>query len=183
VTKRAAARDVFEASSDRERPVDELEQPAASPPPILVRAARGAVAGVVATAAMTAVRRGAQETGLMRTRPPHTELMRRLRAVRLRKPWGHEVERSATIAHYAFGAGAGALYSAVAPRRARPLPGVVYSVGIWASSYLTVLPWLHLMSPPKRDDTARQIVVAADHVVYGVVLDGTLALFERSGRR
>ena len=101
------------------------------------------------------------------------------RAVTGRKPWGHEAETAATLAHYAFGAAAGAAYAVVAPRRARPAGGVVYSVMLWLVGYVGVLPWLRLMPPPGRDDVGRQVVLAVDHVVYGLVLDGTLAALER----
>jgi hypothetical protein len=163
-------------------PRDAAEPSPPQPPiphPWWRRALEGAVAGVAATAVMTGVRIAADRVGIHEGRPAHSTAVRRLRAVTGRKPWGHEAERAATIAHYAFGAAAGAAYAVVAPRRARPAGGVAYSVAIWFVSYFRVLPWLRLMPPPARDATGRQIVLAVDHVVYGLVLDGTLAALER----
>jgi len=143
------------------------------------RAIDGAVAGVVGTAALTATRVAAERTGLKRTRAAHSDVVGRLRVITGRKPWGHEHETVATIVHYGFGAAAGALYAVVAPRRARPFSGVAYSMLIWATSFLKVLPALRLMPPPSRDDKARQVVLAVDHAVYGLALDGTLMLLDR----
>jgi hypothetical protein len=161
------------------RPAPEPSPPQPKPHPWWRRALEGAVSGAVATAAMTGVRMAADRAGLHEPRPAHSEVVRRLRAVTGRKPWGHQAERTATVAHYAFGAAAGAVYAVVAPRRARPAGGVAYSVAIWAVSYVKVLPWLRLMPRPGRDDMRRQVVLAVDHVVYGLVLDGTLAVLER----
>ena len=146
---------------------------------VLRRAVQGFAAGLVATAVMTATRIAASEAGVMRKRPPHSEVVGRLRAVAGHWPWGRKAERTATIAHYAFGGGAGAIYAVVAPRRARPVGGAVYSGVIWVTSFLGVFPRVGLMPRPSRDDRGRQIVTAVDHVVYGLALDGSLELIER----
>lgn len=137
------------------------------------------MAGLVATAVMTGARIAASEAGLLQRRPPHSEVVGRLRAVTGHTPWGRRAERTATIAHYAFGGVAGAVYGVVAPRRARPVGGVLYSGIIWATSYLGVLPRVGLMPRPSRDDPGRQIVTAVDHVVYGLALDASLEIVDR----
>jgi hypothetical protein len=149
--------------------------------PLVKRAARGVVAGLAATAVMTATRIGAERAGLVGRRPPHSEIVGRLRAVLGRSPWGDDAERAATIAHYAFGAAAGAIYAACVPRLARPATGAVYASAIWTVSFHQVLPRLGLMPPPRRDDTGRQVVLAVDHVVYGLALDACLEGLERAG--
>jgi hypothetical protein len=148
-------------------------------PPVLLRAAEGFAAGLVATAVMTGVRMAAKEAGLMERRPPHSEVVGRLRAITGHTPWGRRAERSATIAHYAFGGVAGAIYGVIEPRRARPVGGVLYAGAIWAISYLGVFPRIGLMPRPTRDDIGRQVVTAADHVVYGVTLDALLGIADR----
>ena len=90
-------------------------------------------------------------------------------------------ETLATIAHYTFGAVAGAVYAMFAPRRGRPLSGVAYASTIWTLSYHQVLPRLGLMARPTRDDTGRQVVLAVDHVLYGLALDACLEGLERRG--
>jgi hypothetical protein len=148
-------------------------------PPVLLRAAEGFAAGLVATAVMTGARIAAKEAGLVDRRPPHSEVVGRLRALTGHTPWGHRAERSATIAHYAFGGVAGAIYGVIDPRRARPAGGVLYAGAIWAVSFLGVFPRVGLMPRPTRDDVGRQVVTAADHVVYGVTLDALLGIADR----
>ena len=105
----------------------------------------------------------------MDRRPPHSEVVGRLRAVTGHAPWGRRAERTATIAHYAFGGVAGAVYGVVAPRRAvrpaaSPMPGA-----IWAVSYLGVFPRIGLMPRPSpRRHRAARSSLAVDHVVYGL---------------
>jgi hypothetical protein len=158
-----------------------VQSGAANGDTLVKRAARGAVAGVAATGVMTAARLGAEQTPLVERRSAHTEVVGRLRARRGRTMWGHEAETIATIAHYAFGAAAGALYAMFAPRRARPAAGVAYASTIWTVSYHHVLPRLGLMPRPTRDDTGRQAVLAVDHVLYGFALDACLEGLERRG--
>jgi hypothetical protein len=130
---------------------------------------------------MTAARLGAEQAGLVERRAAHAEIVGRLRAALGRPMWGHEAETLATIAHYSFGAVAGALYAILAPRRGRPAAGVAYASTIWTLSYHQVLPRLGLMPRPTRDDTGRQVVLAVDHVLYGLALDACLQVLERRG--
>ena len=116
--------------------------------PVWRRAAEGFVAGVVATAVMTGFRIGAKKAGLMDRRPPHSEVVGRLRAITGHAPWGRRAERTATIAHYAFGGVAGAVYGVVGPRRARPAGGVAFAGALWAISYVGVFPRIGLMPSP-----------------------------------
>ena len=151
--------------------------------PVWRRAAEGFVAGVVATAVMTGFRIGAKKAGLMDRRPPHSEVVGRLRAITGHAPWGRRAERTATIAHYAFGGVAGAVYGVVGPRRARPAGGVAFAGALWAVSYVGVFPRIGLMPSPSRDDTGRQVVTAVDHVVYGLTLDALLGIADRVSDR
>jgi hypothetical protein len=57
----------------------------------------------------------------------------------------------------------------------------VYASAIWTVSYHQVLPRLHLLPPPSHDETSRQLVLAVDHVVYGLSLDAFLEGLERTG--
>jgi len=147
--------------------------------PVLRRAAEGFVAGVVATAVMTGFRVGAKQVGLMQGRPPHSEIVGRLRAITGHAPWGRRAERTATIAHYAFGGVAGAVYGVLGPRRVRPAGGVAFAGALWAISYVGVFPRIGLMPSPSRDDNGRQVILAVDHLVYGLALDAVLELADR----
>jgi hypothetical protein len=149
--------------------------------PMPMRAARGAVAGIGATTVMTLARLGAERAGVFDERPPQSEIVGRLRALRGRRTGGPATETLATIAHYAFGAVAGALYAMLPSRRVRPVGGVLYASAIWTMSYHQLLPRLRLMPRPQHDDTGRQIAIAVDHVLYGVSLDALLSGLERKG--
>jgi hypothetical protein len=130
---------------------------------------------------MTVARLGAERAGVFEERAPQSEIVGRLRALQGRRTGGHATETLATIAHYAFGALAGALYAMLPSRRARPIGGALYASAIWTLAYHQLLPRLRLMPRPQHDDTARQVVIAVDHVLYGVTLDAFLAGLERKG--
>ena len=147
--------------------------------PVLRRAAEGFVAGVVATAVMTGFRMGAKKAGLMDRRPPHSEVVGRLRAITGHAPWGRRAERTATIAHYAFGGVAGAVYGVIGPRRAASGRRRRLRRSTLGGQLLGVFPRIGLMPSPTRDDTGRQVVTAVDHVVYGLTLDALLGVADR----
>jgi putative membrane protein len=79
-----------------------------------------------------------------------------------------------TIAHFAFGALAGAVYGAtLGSRRSSAMKGVAYGVAVWALAYGVGLPSLGL-HPVAADDTEeRNVTLIASHVVWGATL-GTL---------
>lgn len=133
------------------------------------RLVRGAIAGTVATAAMTVVQWPLSLTSGQD--PPPVEITKRVSRV---LPGGRRsrtaVARHATLAHFAFGGIAGALYGLIAPQRFREATGVAYAGLIWATTYLGWLPALDLHPPPERDDLGRQIGNAAGHVAYGIAL-------------
>ena len=132
------------------------------------RTARGALAGCAATALMSAVQWPlAFASG---EDPPPVQIMKRVNAVLPGRTPRTTVVRRATVAHFAFGAGAGALYGLLAPRRFREGTGIAYAGLIWGTSYLGWLPALHLHPSVPRDDRGRQIGNAAGHLVYGIAL-------------
>jgi uncharacterized membrane protein YagU involved in acid resistance len=89
---------------------------------------------------------------------------------------GDEVDRTdrivlTTIAHFAFGAAAGAVYGAtLGSRRSSALKGMVYGIAVWALAYGVGLPSLGL-HPSAADDTEeRNVTLVASHVVWGATL-------------
>src|SRR5690242_6677692 len=72
------------------------------------------------------------------------------------------------LAHFGYGAAAGALYGPIG--LALPLPGVVsgitYGLLVWTGSYLGVLPALGLLSPATRHPAPRNALMIAAHVVW-----------------
>lgn len=138
--------------------------------------AGGAAAGVVATAAMSVPMLLAGEMGAMGEQPPK-------RIVRTVLGLAGEADASegtqdlaASLAHLAFGAGGGATF-AVASRALRlPVPpvvqGMVYGLGVWATSYKGWIPALGALPDADRDRPDRQRTMIVAHVVYGAVLGG-----------
>jgi uncharacterized membrane protein YagU involved in acid resistance len=75
------------------------------------------------------------------------------------------------LAHFAFGAAAGAVYGAAAgSRRASALTGATYGLGVWALSYQLGLPSLGLHPAASRDTKERNEVLVASHIVWGIAL-------------
>jgi hypothetical protein len=155
------------------------------PRQVVAQAAAGAVAGAVATLPMSALMLLAQRLGLMGTQPPRRITDGALDAIDVDPP--ERGRRLLTaVSHVGFGAAAGVpfplLHRALAPRTPRPLLGVVYALGVWASAYLGWVPAAGLMPPANRDRPGRPASMIAAHVVYGAVLGtATARLLRRSG--
>ncbi len=88
---------------------------------------------------------------------------------------------TALTAHFAYGAGAGAVYGPVS--RVVPLPpvikGAVYGLLVWAASYMG---WLPVMDMPEAatDETAkRNAMMIVAHLVFGSVLGVLADLLDR----
>lgn len=130
---------------------------------------RGATAGVVATTAMSALMLAVGRAGFMGRQPPEA-VVRRAGALADAEPQGRVADALATVAHVAFGAATGAAY-ALLPRSGRPvLRGVAVGELVYAVSYAGWVPALGALPPADRDRPARQVAMAAAHVVYGAVL-------------
>ncbi|HEY3672388.1 MAG TPA: hypothetical protein VGN51_15745 [Acidimicrobiia bacterium] len=138
------------------------------------RAARGALAGAGATVAMSTVQfPGALAVGRF---PPPVEITRRLQQVRGRRPDRHRLFARAAALHLAFGAGCGALYAVVAPRRFRELSAIAFAGVIYEGSYRASLPALRLHPHTADDHTSRQVSNVAGHLIYGLTLAELLRL-------
>ena len=153
---------------------------------LLRSAIEGAGAGVVATAVMSIPMLAADKAGLMPEPPPEKITEDALTAVGIEPQDRTERQENAaaTVTHFAFGAGCGALFALLRRGRRLPLPawaaGVPYGLGVWAVSYKGWVPALGILPPPERDRPARVRTMIAAHVVYGAVLG---AVDERLGGR
>jgi hypothetical protein len=135
----------------------------------------GAASGTVATAVMSALMLAGRRAGLMSELPPHEIASRTVDRTDARDDLDHGDRRDlGWLSHFAFGAGAGALYALLRNVIRTPGPawlhGAGYALGIWAVSYMGWLPALRLMPPADRDEPGRQPVMVAAHVVFGAVL-------------
>ncbi|MFE3448804.1 hypothetical protein ACFXJ8_07685 [Nonomuraea sp. NPDC059194] len=134
---------------------------------------RGAFAGVTATTAMSAVMLAGDKAGLMGDQPPKHVVRGLLPGHPGRAKTGEKP--LAVLAHYAFGAGAGALLGLVTRGRGTAWPvGAAYGLAIWLAGYEGWVPTLTAMPPAHRDQPGRPLVMALGHVVFGSVLAHSL---------
>ena len=127
------------------------------------RLAIGGIAGFVATLAMTSAMRRLHAKLPARERYPLTprELTDRV----LAPPAG--VAPDVTLAaHFAYGAGCGALLAAANPRMGR-LSGALAGGGIWLASYMGWIPAFGLLKPPTAHPLRRNLVMLGAHFAWG----------------
>ncbi len=124
--------------------------------------AHAALRGAIASMAMTGMRVVTVELGLVEQAPPQQIAGE-----------GRGRRRAAVeLAHWGFGAAGGAAYGAL-PRswRDRPWTGPLYGLAIWSGFEATAA----LLGLPHADGPrpAERLAIAADHVLYGFILDET----------
>jgi hypothetical protein len=143
------------------------------------RAALGAVAGYAATLAMTALMQRFHERLPEEERYPLTprEITQTLAPAK-------DEDATATrtlLAHFAYGALTGAIYGLVA-RRAAPLGGALYGVGVWFASYLGWIPAFKVLKPATEHPARRNALMIGVHLVWGAVTAWGLSELMRSHR-
>ena len=123
-----------------------------------VRLTSGALAGLVATAPMTVAMRALWE------KLPENE--------RYPAPPREIVDRTtgggaatALLSHFAYGALCGVLFAAGTRRSLGE--GVAFGVGVWAASYLGLLPSLGVLRPAWAHPPRRTALMLCAHVAWG----------------
>jgi hypothetical protein len=133
---------------------------------------RATARGAVGAMAMTGMRVLTSELGLVEQTPPEAVSRQRARGARALLRLAPHKQRRGLVetAHWAFGAGGGAVFGAL-PRtvRRRPWAGPVYGLVVWLGFELGIAPVLGL-SQAKRVRPVDRMALAADHVLYGLVL-------------
>ncbi|MGC5015414.1 DUF6789 family protein [Streptosporangium sp. DT93] len=130
---------------------------------------RGAVSGVLATTAMSAVMLAGDRAGLMPDQPPKRIVRAVLPGHRHRPKPGEKALGALT--HVAFGTACGAAFGALCGRRRASVTlGVGYGLAIWVVSYQGWVPMTGILPPISDDRPGRPAVMAAAHVVYGAAL-------------
>ena len=128
---------------------------------------RGAVAGTVATGAMSALMLAADRR--MGEQPPDAIAKKAAHFVGA-DPSESQADAMAVGLHIGFGATVGAVY-ALLPRVGRPVArALAVSMAVYAASYQGWVPALRILPPADEDHPVRQKTMIAAHVVYGVVL-------------
>ena len=135
----------------------------------------GTACGAVGAMAMTGMRVMTTELGLVEQTPPQALSRQRARGVRALLRRAPRKQRRGLIeaAHWAFGAGGGAAFGAL-PRevRRRPWAGPLYGLVVWLGFELGIAPALGL-SQARRVRLIDRPALAADHLLYGLVLTAT----------
>jgi hypothetical protein len=122
--------------------------------------------------AMTGMRVMTTELGLVEQTPPQAISRQRARGMRalLRRAPRRQRRGIVEAAHWAFGAGGGAAFGALPSGvRRRPWAGPIYGLGVWLGFELGIAPVLGL-SQAKRVRPVDRLALAADHLLYGLVL-------------
>lgn len=134
----------------------------------------GAARGAVGAMAMTGMRVLTTELGLVEQTPPQAVSRQRARGVRavLRRAPRKQRRGLVEVAHWAFGTTGGAAFGALPDAvRRRPWTGPVYGLVVWLGFELGIAPVMGL-SQAKRARPVDRLALAADHVLYGLVLSG-----------
>lgn len=139
------------------------------------RLTRGAVAGSVATLAMTPVmflaRRAFHDFGAI---APEAITRRGLGAAARRRGLAGP---ATAIAHLGFGAMGGALYAMLAGRLPGPrlVRGVAFGAVLMGVNYEGWVPAAGIVSPLHRPPWGRSVSIVASHLVYGALLGKLVA--------
>lgn len=130
----------------------------------------GALRGAIAAMAMTGMRTLAQGLGIVGETPPQAILERRAKGM-LRSVPRNRRRAAIELAHWAYGAGGGALFGALPAgvRRRRRWVGPLYGLGIWAGFEAGIAPALGLPQA-KEPRVVERLAFAVDHLLYGLVL-------------
>jgi hypothetical protein len=125
--------------------------------------------------AMTGMRVLTVELGLVEQTPPQALSRQRARGLRslIRKAPRKQRRGLIETAHWTFGAIGGAAYGSL-PRglRQQRWTGPAYGLIIWLGFELGIAPVLGL-TQAKRIRPVDRLALAADHLLYGLVLSGT----------
>jgi len=143
----------------------------------------GAIAGTAATMAMTvAMRRLHRQlpVGDRYPLPPH-EIIESIAAAAPGLRHASLLADATVLAHFAYGAGTGALFAVLSPHRTAAW-GTLYGVSIWGLSYLGWIPKARILESADRHPALRNLLMLAVHVVWGSSLALALRELEASER-
>lgn len=137
----------------------------------------GALAGIGATIAMTAVMRRLHR----RLPPPSRYLLppRELMQETLPRASERVLRHATTLSHFGYGAAAGALFTSMAPGRGA-VAGMLYGTGVWAASYLGWIPAVGILKTAARHPGERNALMIAAHLVWGAILALTARELDRA---
>lgn len=142
------------------------------------RTVRGGAAGVVATAALTAVFGAAGASGLIHRQPPE----KIVRTLFPELPTSGK-EALALASHFGYGMGGGMLYAVLVPSKLQgPGTGTAFGALVWLAGYEGWLPAFGILPPPHKDRAGRAASVYLAHLVYGWTLGWTARRLQREDK-
>ncbi len=143
--------------------------------------AHASLRGAIAAAAMTGMRAFTVDVGLVDQTPPQAIAKQRAKGLLRRVPRGKR-RAAIELAHWTYGAVGGAAY-AVLPEeiRRQPWSGPAYGLLVWVGFELCLAPVLGLKQAKKQRPVERA-ALAADHLLYGLVLSEIRARPQETGR-
>ncbi len=143
--------------------------------------AHASLRGAIAAAAMTGMRAFTVDVGLVDQTPPQAIAKQRAKGLLRRVPRGKR-RAAIELAHWTYGAVGGAAY-AVLPEEIRrhPWSGPAYGLLVWVGFELCLAPVLGLKQAKKQRPVERA-ALAADHLLYGLVLSEIRARPQETGR-
>jgi hypothetical protein len=120
--------------------------------------------------AMTGMRIFTVEVGLVEQTPPQAIAQQKARGLLTHVP--RDRRRAAIeLFHWSYGAGGGAAFALLPDGlRRQPYAGPVYGLLVWLGFELGIAPVLGL-SQAKKPRIADRVGLAADHLLYGLVLN------------
>jgi hypothetical protein len=135
--------------------------------------AAGAVAGTIATVAMSTLMLTAQRAGLLGEQPPRKLSDAILDAVGGGRAGEGTRRLGTSIVHLGIGATAAALQQVGRDRVGRPRPaglwGGAFGAVFWALNYGFIAPAVGIMPSPDRDRPGRAPVMLAANILWGAV--------------
>lgn len=79
---------------------------------------------------------------------------------------------TALLAHVGYGTAMGPMYSLFTKKVSFPamLKGIVFGLGVWAGSYLGLLPALQMKTTAQQEPLQRNLLLIAAHIIWGATL-------------
>ena len=132
----------------------------------------GALAGLTASAAMTAAMRGlhARLPREERYPLPPREIVERFSPDVTRED---NLRDLSLAAHFAYGAASGALLASTGTRHGEAA-GVLFGLGVWAASYFGWVPLLGVLRPATGHPMRRNALMIGAHLVWGAATSRTI---------
>jgi len=129
---------------------------------------------MVAAMGMTGMRTMTTNAGLLDKTPPEEIVERKAPWPVARLSPDHRAVVT-ELAHWTYGAMGGAGFGLLPDKiRSQPWSGPIYGLGVWVAFELGMAPLLGLHHPRQQRVSGR-MVVAFDHLLYGIVVSGRLA--------